>query len=61
MYADISLSTIEPSKSCKLTGEEIEMVVILYSATKFESMKQSVEPEYNKESKSIVVKVSIGF
>ena len=37
------------------------MVGILFSATNFESMKQSVEPESNKESKSIVVKVSIGF
>ena len=37
------------------------MVGILFSATNFESMKQLVEPESNKESKSIVVKVSIGF
>ena len=37
------------------------MVGIVFSATNFEPMKQSVEPESNKESKSIVVKVSIGF
>ena len=54
MKSVIGLADNEPSNNLRLIGEEIGIVGISCLEIKEESIKQSVEPESSKASKSIV-------